>query len=164
MATALDTTFCEVTGTPVSRTFSRLLDRLAALVDIERDVPLAYSQADHDRHCNAVEAAHSALMEAASDVLSESVECHLDGPLRRLALITELQMSIECPHERQHLFETIQNNRDVFDIGGGSRTAYDVRQLQTAFFTLYTALVEGPEFALPGADQTERDRIVAALA
>ncbi len=163
MATALDTTFCEVTGTPVSRAFARLLDRLAALVDIDRDFPRAYSQADHDRHCNAAEAAHSAVMEAASDVLSEAVERHLDGPLRRLALITELQMSIECPHERQHLLETIQNNRDVFDIGGDSRAAYDVRQLQTAFFALYTALVEGPEFAPPGADQTERDRIVPVL-
>jgi len=164
MATALNTTFCEVTGTPVSRAFSRLLNRLAALIDIEHDFPRAHSQADHDRHCNAVEAAHSALMEAASDVLSEAVERDLDGPLRRLALIAELQMSIECPHERQHLFETIQNNRDVFDIGGCSRAAQDVRQLQTAFFTLYAALVEGPEFAPTGAEQTERDSFVPVLA
>ena len=164
MATALDTTFCEVTGTPVSRAFARLLDRLAALADIDRGFPRAYSQADHDRHCNAAEAAHSAVMEAASAVLSETVERPLDGPLRRLALITELQMSIECPHERQHLFKTIQNHRDVFDISGDSRAAYDVWQLQTGFFTLYTALVEGHAVATLEAEQTERDSIAPVLA
>ena len=155
MATALTTTFSEVTGTPVMQAFSLLLDRFGAVVALERGPAHSWPKAGHDAYCDAVEAAHRSLMDAALAVLAEDVETPLDGPLRRLALIIELQMSIVCPEERQHMFQTVQNNRDVFRIIGQDPAAQIIRGLQDVFFTYYTGLFDIPETVASQPDRSE---------
>lgn len=94
-------------------------------------------------------------MDAALAVLAEDVETPLDGPLRRLALIIELQMSIVCSEERRHMFQTVQNNRDVFRIIGQDPAAQIIRGLQDVFFTYYTGLFDIPETVSSKPDQSE---------
>ena len=63
-------------------------------------------------------------------MLDSPIEHSLDGMLNRLATLCELQMTLDCPDEREHLYSKVMDNFDIFKIPCLGPSHSHVRKLQ----------------------------------
>jgi hypothetical protein len=144
MAVTTHTILSRACKTPASIAFSHLLECLSDLV------ALAYAEPEmgcfhDDEHPKAeLTIARSTVLAAARAVLDTPIEHPLDGMLNRLATLCELQMTLDCPDERAHLYAKVMDNLDIFKIPCLGASHSHVRNLQRVFFTHYADLVKGP--------------------
>ena len=147
MATATHTTISTLSETSVSRAFTILLHRLSDLTRLEGEQSKNGRAESREDRTDDLTRARAAVLAAAQDTLETPAEHPLDGPLHRLATLTELQMTLHCPEERAYIYQQVMENHDLFKILGVSEMDRRVRQMQRVFFKRYSTLVEGPTTA-----------------
>jgi len=147
MTIATHTTIPAPSETSVSRAFTILLHRLSDLIRLESAWAASGRAENREDRTDDLTRARAAVLAAAQDTLETPAEHPLDGPLHRLATLTELQMTLHCPEERAYIYQQVLVNHDLFEIVGVSAMDRRVGNMQRVFFKRYSALVEGPQIA-----------------
>ncbi|WP_323784030.1 hypothetical protein [Leisingera sp.] len=101
--------------TPISRTFTELIDAVESAIELERD--LSHSMSWDPATSGFAEAAENQWQDClrlASDVFSAPPSSSCDLPLQRMSMLLHFLIEATSPDEAQHLQHLMYEHRELF--------------------------------------------------